>query len=241
MRRRGGRLINFGRVFRRRIAFDVLPRNPMRACLAGIAQRSPSVIVGRRVADFDHGMIAVDVIAKRRDIERLARVPAVAAQLGVFVAFPTRRVHHIVVFLAPWEHRASTAGRTSRGWINLRAVLNSSGFRRLGVLGFIHDISCPLRRCITFDVLRTDHSPNVCFAGCDFVEFVYQYCQRHRSGGQSVRCPHWAVCFDRPSPVFARVFMASDRCESRTIPRRSTGITLSIRRRALALSARLTS
>jgi hypothetical protein len=42
----------------------------MRACLAGIAQRSPSVIVGRRVADFDYRMIAVDVIAKRWDIER---------------------------------------------------------------------------------------------------------------------------------------------------------------------------
>ncbi len=61
-------------------------------------------------------MIAMDMIAKRRHIERLARMPAVSAQLGVFVAFPARRVHHVVVFLAAWEHRASTAGRTSRGW-----------------------------------------------------------------------------------------------------------------------------
>jgi len=110
--------------------------------------------VWREVADFDHRMIAMDVIAKRRHIERLARMPAVPASLGVFVAFPARRVHHVVVFLAAWEHRASAAGRTSRELINRRAVRNLSGFRSLGVWFLFHRFFVPESGgVITFFVL----------------------------------------------------------------------------------------
>lgn len=90
----------------------------MLARFAGITERSPSRVVWRRVADFQHGVAAVDVRPKRWHVERFACVMAVAAQLGVFVAFPARRVHPVVVILAAWEHRATPAGRTSRGWIN---------------------------------------------------------------------------------------------------------------------------
>jgi hypothetical protein len=90
----------------------------MRARLAGIAESSPAGVVWWGIPHFDVVVAAVEVRAERWQVEYLATVSAVPAELCVVIALPARRVHPVVVFLAAWEHSASPAGRTSRGWSN---------------------------------------------------------------------------------------------------------------------------
>jgi hypothetical protein len=47
-------------------------------------------------------MIAVEVISVNWHTEDFATMIAVAAQFCVWVAFPARRVHHVIVLFAPW-------------------------------------------------------------------------------------------------------------------------------------------
>lgn len=65
-------------------------------------------------------MIAMQVFTKCRHHEDVAPMTTVATRLGVFVAFPARRIHYVPVWIVGRDHSlvvAHAAKLTSSVWV----------------------------------------------------------------------------------------------------------------------------